>query len=99
MWLRIWAVVQKEFIQTFRDRRSLVIQIGLPIFQLILFAYAISMNVEHIPMIVADQSLDNASHSFVSAMTASGNSISWPTRWTPTRCFRQSMAGKPRPAL
>jgi len=72
MWLRIWAVVQKEFIQTFRDRRSLVIQIGLPIFQLILFAYAISMNVEHIPMIVADQSLDNASHSFVSAMTASG---------------------------
>lgn len=72
MWRRVWAIMQKEFIQTFRDMRSLVIQIGLPICQLVLFAYAIRMNVEHIPMIVADQSLDSASHDFISAMTASG---------------------------
>ena len=72
MWLRIWAVIQKEFIQTLRDRRSLAIQIGLPIAQLIIFAYAIRMNVEHIPTVVADQSLDRESHSYVAAMTSSG---------------------------
>jgi ABC-2 type transport system permease protein len=72
MLLRTWAVIQKEFIQTMRDRRSLAIQIGLPIFELILFAYAIRMNIEHIPMVVADQSLDAASHAFVSAMQTSG---------------------------
>ena len=31
---RIWAILHKEFVQTFRDRRTLVIQLGLPIFQL-----------------------------------------------------------------
>jgi ABC-2 type transport system permease protein len=72
MWRRIWAVTQKEFIQTLRDRRTLAIQIGLPIIQLILFAYAIRMNVEHIPMAVADQSLDPASHAYVEAMRNSG---------------------------
>jgi ABC-2 type transport system permease protein len=73
MWLRIWAVIQKEFIQTLRDRRTLAIQIGLPIVQLLLFGYAIRMNVEHIPMVVADQSLDQASQAYVEAMTASGH--------------------------
>jgi ABC-2 type transport system permease protein len=72
MLLRTWAVVQKEFIQTMRDCRSLAIQIGLPIFQLILFAYAIRMNVEHIPMAVADQSRDGASRAFIGAMETSG---------------------------
>ncbi len=72
MLLRTWAIIQKEFIQTLRDRRSLAIQIGLPVFQLILFAYAIRMNVENIPMVVADQSLDVASRAFISAMETSG---------------------------
>ena len=70
MWRRIWAMMQKEFIQTLRDRRALAIQIGLPIAQLILFAYAIRMNVEHIPTAIADQSLDAASRAFIEAMTA-----------------------------
>jgi ABC-2 type transport system permease protein len=70
--LRTWAIIQKEFIQTLRDGRSLAIQIGLPIVQLILFAYAIRMNVEHIPMAVADQSFDAASRAFISAMETSG---------------------------
>jgi ABC-2 type transport system permease protein len=65
-------VLQKEFIQTLRDRRTLVIQLGLPIFQLIIFAYAIRMNVEHVPTVVADQSLDPASRRYVEAMVASG---------------------------
>ncbi len=69
---RIWAVIQKEFIQTLRDRRTLLLQLMMPMIQLFLYGYAVNMNVEHIPTAVADQSLDPASHAFVQAMTTSG---------------------------
>ena len=69
---RIWAVLQKEFIQTLRDRRTLVIQLGLPVVQLLIFGYAIRTNVEHMALVVADQSLDRASYAFVEAMVTSG---------------------------
>jgi ABC-2 type transport system permease protein len=69
---RIWAVLTKEFIQTFRDWRTLSIQLGLPIVQLFILGYAIRTNVEHIPTAVADQSLDGASRAYVEAMVASG---------------------------
>jgi len=70
---RIWAVIQKEFIQTLRDRRTLVIQLALPLIQLFLYGYAIRMNVDHVPTVVADQSLDAASQAYVEAMTNSGS--------------------------
>jgi ABC-2 type transport system permease protein len=70
--LRIWAVLHKEFIQTLRDRRTLLIQLGLPIIQLFILGYAIRMNVEHVPTVVADQSLDSASRDYVDAMVVSG---------------------------
>lgn len=69
---RIWAVIQKEFIQTFRDRRTLLIQLSLPMIQLFLFGYAISINVDHVATVVADQSLDSASRAYVDAMVTSG---------------------------
>ena len=69
---RIWAVIQKEFIQTFRDRRTLMIQLAMPMIQLFLYGYAINMSVDHIPTVVADQSLDAASRAYVDAMTTSG---------------------------
>jgi ABC-2 type transport system permease protein len=72
MWQRIWAVIQKEFIQTFRDRRTLLIQLSMPIMQLLLIAYAVDMNVDHIPMVVADQSHDSASQAYVDALVTSG---------------------------
>ncbi|MGC9400231.1 MAG: ABC transporter permease [Anaerolineae bacterium] len=72
MWRRIWALTRKEFIQAFRDRRTLTIQLSLPIIQLFLLGYAISMNVRDIPTVVADQSLDSASRAYVDALVVSG---------------------------
>jgi ABC-2 type transport system permease protein len=69
---RIWTVIQKEFIQTFRDRRTLIIQLSMPIIQLLLMGYAIDMNVDHIPLVVADQSHDSASQAYVDALVTSG---------------------------
>jgi ABC-2 type transport system permease protein len=65
---RIWAVLQKEFIQTLRDRGTLILMLGMPLLQLFMLGYAVDMNVEHIPTVVADQSLDAHSHAYVAAM-------------------------------
>lgn len=65
---RIWAVLQKEFIQTVRDRGTLILMLSMPLLQLFMLGYAVDMNVEHIPTVVADQSLDAHSHAYVAAM-------------------------------
>lgn len=72
MWRRVWAVIQKEFIQTLRDRRTLLIELSLPLIQLFLFGYAIRMNVENVATVVADQSLDATSRAYVQALENSG---------------------------
>ncbi len=62
---RIGAITQKEFILLVRDRGTLVLILLIPLIQLVLFAYAIHMDVKHISMVVADQSLDPASRSYL----------------------------------
>lgn len=69
---RIWAITQKEFITTFRDRGTLFIILLVPLIQLVLFAYAIRTDVKHIPLVVADQSLDQASRSYIEDLVQSG---------------------------
>ena len=69
---RIWAIIQKEIIQTLRDRSTLAMMLTMPMMQLFLFGFAIDMNVDHISTIVAAQSLDAASQDYVDAMLTSG---------------------------
>lgn len=68
---RTLAIIQKEFIQVLRDKATMGIMLSMPLLQLLLFGYAISMNVRHIPTVVADQSLDSDSRSFINAMVNS----------------------------
>lgn len=72
MLLRIWSVMQKELAQTLRDRRTLLVQLSMPVIELFLFGYAVRMNVQDIPLVVADYSLDPASVAYVDALTTSG---------------------------
>jgi ABC-2 type transport system permease protein len=69
---RIWAITQKEFIMTFRDRGTLFRILFVPLIQLILFAYAMHMDVKHIPMVVADQNMEPTSRSYIDALVQSG---------------------------
>lgn len=69
---RIFALVQKEFLQTLRDRATLAIMLTIPLLQLILFGYAINTNVRHIPTVVVDQSMDTASQAYLNDMVNSG---------------------------
>ena len=72
MFQRILAIIQKEFSQTLRDRTTLGIMLSIPLLQLVLFGYAINTNVNHIPTVVADQSLDPASRAYLDDMVNSG---------------------------
>ena len=72
MFQRIFALIQKEFSQAWRDRTTMGIMLTIPLLQLIIFGYAINTNVTHIPTVVADQSLDQASRSYLDAMVNSG---------------------------
>ncbi|WOX04669.1 ABC transporter permease [Microbulbifer pacificus] len=69
---RLYAVLQKEFRQMRRDRMTLAMIIGIPIMQLILFGYAINLNLRHLPAAIADQAETSASRRQVMDMLATG---------------------------
>ncbi|MEO8314443.1 MAG: ABC transporter permease [Pseudomonadota bacterium] len=69
---RLWAVMQKELRQLGRDRITLMMILGLPVVQLVLFGYAINMNLRGLAAGIADQANSSASRAVVMDMVASG---------------------------
>ncbi|HNP80274.1 MAG TPA: ABC transporter permease [Nitrospira sp.] len=68
---RIWAVARKEGIHIIRDWRSLVMGIAIPILLLILFGYALTLDVDEVPLVVWDQSGTQTSRNFMSRFEGS----------------------------
>jgi ABC-2 type transport system permease protein len=62
---RIGAIVYKELLQLLRDRLTFGMIIGIPTLLLVLFGYAINLDVRDLPAAVADLSLTSASRQFV----------------------------------
>jgi len=58
---RILAVAKKEFIHIIRDPRSLGMAIAIPMLMLLLFGYALTLDVDNVPLAVWDQ--DNTPYS------------------------------------
>jgi ABC-2 type transport system permease protein len=52
---RTKAMAQKEFRQSFRDKLTLAAYLFLPIFLLLLFGFALSFDVKHVPIAIWDQ--------------------------------------------
>lgn len=69
---RLRALLYKETMQLLRDRRTLALFFLLPLVELFLFAYAVTMTVDHLPTALVDQSLDHRSRDFVQALVDSG---------------------------
>lgn len=63
---RIWAIARKEFIHIVRDSRSLGMAIAIPMLLLVLFGYALTLDVDNVPVVVWDQSGTHASRDFIS---------------------------------
>jgi ABC-2 type transport system permease protein len=69
---RIAAIARKEFVHISRDWRMIVAVLVMPLFQLLLFAYAISFDVRNVPTVVWDQDRTDASRAYVAAAGQSG---------------------------
>jgi len=52
---RLASIIRKEFIQIFRDKRTLIIILFIPIMQLFLLGYSATNDIRDIPMAVVDQ--------------------------------------------
>ncbi len=63
---RIKAISYKEFIHLFRDIRSLMVIILVPVILLFLFGYALKLDVENVSIGVIDYSNTNKSKTFIS---------------------------------
>ena len=66
---RILAIVRKEVRQLRRDRLTFGMIVGIPVIQLLMFGYAINMDVRHLDAAVADLSGTSASRQLVMDMS------------------------------
>ena len=55
MFERLKQMLIKEFIQVFRDKRSRFILFGPPIVQMLIFGYAATFEIHHVPTVVLDE--------------------------------------------
>jgi ABC-2 type transport system permease protein len=62
---RTRAMARKEILHILRDYRSLVAALGLPLMMLLLFGYALSLDVDHIPTVVYDQDRTEVSDALI----------------------------------
>jgi ABC-2 type transport system permease protein len=62
---RLLAVARKEFLHVWRDPRALGVSIALPLVLLLLFGYALTLDVDRVPLAVWDQSRTPASRELV----------------------------------
>jgi len=69
---RIFFLAKKEFIQIVRDWRTLVLSLVLPVVVLLLFGYAITLDIKDIKMAVVDHSRSRASRELVQEFIGSG---------------------------
>jgi ABC-2 type transport system permease protein len=69
---RILAVMRKEFIQIFRDPRTLAVMFLIPMIQLVLLGYAATTDVDHISTAVFDQDQTAQSRELIETYQASG---------------------------
>jgi len=68
---RFVAVARKEFLHILRDPRSLVMALALPAVMLMLFGWALTLDVDRIPVVILDQDQTPASREVVAAFAGS----------------------------
>ena len=69
---RLVAIVVKELRQLRRDRITLAMIVGIPVMQLVLFGYAINLNLRGLDAAIADQAGTAGSRALVMDMLATG---------------------------
>ena len=63
---QLLSFIQKEFFHILRDKRSLLILLGLPIVQLVIFGFAITTEVRNAKIVIVDNSKDIITQQIIS---------------------------------
>jgi ABC-2 type transport system permease protein len=71
MLARLKQMLIKEFIQVFRDKRTRFVLFGPPIIQMLIFGYAATFEIHHVPTVVLDLDHSQESRELVSRFTSS----------------------------
>ena len=69
---RIWRLMKKELIQTRRDKKMIGILVFAPVFQLFLFGYAVTTDINHVATAVYDEDHTQTSREMVDRLIRSG---------------------------
>lgn len=67
---RLRAVARKEWLHIIRDPRSLILAIGIPMLMLLMFGYALTLDLNRVPFVVWDQGGSVESRDFTAGFTA-----------------------------
>ncbi len=68
---RLCAIAEKEFIHVIRDWRSLFLSLAIPVILIMLFGYALTLDLRNVPTIIWDQSQTPESRDFISMLSGS----------------------------
>jgi ABC-2 type transport system permease protein len=68
---RLQAIIRKEFYHLIRDYRSLILAFAIPLLLILLFGYALSLDVDNVETVVMDQDRSDLSRDFVRSLDAS----------------------------
>ena len=71
MWRQVLALVVKELLAVLRDKKSRMVLIGPPLIQLLVFGYAATFDLNHVPIAVYNQDSSATSRDLVARFTGS----------------------------
>src|SRR3954471_7502524 len=71
MWERIWEIVRKEVLQSMRETKTRMSLFLPPLIQLLIFGYAVNLDVEHIKIAWMDMDRTPESRELGAAFSAS----------------------------
>lgn len=69
--LRVMAIIRKEFYHLIRDYRSLYLAFAVPLILILIFGYALSLDVDHVETVVVDYNQSEFSREFINKLGAS----------------------------
>lgn len=69
--VRLAAMIRKEFYHLIRDYRSLYLAFAMPLILIILFGYALSLDVNNVETVIIDHDRTQTSRDFISRLSAS----------------------------
>jgi ABC-2 type transport system permease protein len=80
MFVNIQAIARKEFYHLIRDYRSLYLAFALPLLMILLFGYALSLDVDNVEVVVVDHDKTDGSRDFLTKLNSTSylNVIGYP---------------------